>query len=196
MDSFWINVTEFFRNPEVWESLYETIPEDEIVAASVGCADGRETYSLAALLDAKGVDATVVGLDVDEKAVGKAREGWYEDVDTERFGEMSFIEDPSDYVEEDGGGYRMTEAVREPTRFGEKNAMESSERYRFDLVLCRNLLIYVDADRQGNIFEGITGMLDDGGLLVLGKTESVPAEYKDRFSAVDRKLRMYRYERN
>ncbi|MFW5984601.1 MAG: CheR family methyltransferase [Halobacteria archaeon] len=193
MDSFWINVTEFFRNPEVWELVYDVFPDDA-VTASVGCADGRETYSLSMVADAKGTDATVVGTDIDPKAVEIARRGVYNGVNTDRFEGMSFVDDVDDYIEKVEEGYRVTDKVRENTRFGVSNAMEASKRYRFDIVLCRNLLIYVDTDRRDRIFDAVTGMLADDGFLVLGKTESLPADYRDVFSAVDRKLRIYRYE--
>ena len=193
MDSFWINVTEFFRNPEVWERLYEMFPDD-CVAVSIGCADGREAYSLSALADAKEVDATVVGNDIDPKAVEIAREGVYDDVDIEAFEDMSFVRDANDYVEETDEGYRVTDTLREKTRFGVRNAMETSDRYRFDVVMCRNLLIYVDTDQRDRIFDGVTGMIADNGVLVLGKTESVPTEYRDVFTPIDRKLRVYRYD--
>jgi chemotaxis protein methyltransferase CheR len=193
MDSFWINVTGFFRNPDVWELVYEVFPDDAM-AASVGCADGRETYSLSILADAKGSDGTVVGTDIDPKAVEVAREGVYGDIDTDRLEGMSFVDDAGDYLEETDDGYRVTERVRDETRFGVSDAMETSDRYRFDIVLCRNLLIYVDTDRRDRIFDALTGMLAEGGFLVLGKTESVPEGYRDVFPAVDRGLRVYTYD--
>ena len=123
-----------------------------------------------------------------------ARKGVYGDIDTDRLEGMSFVDDAGDYLEETDDGYRVTERVRDETRFGVSDAMETSDRYSFDIVLCRNLLIYVDTDRRDRIFDALTGMLAEGGFLVLGKTESVPEGYRDVFPAVDRKLRVYRYE--
>jgi len=149
MDAFWINVTEFFRNPEVWERLYDFIPaEDGLRVASVGCADGREAYSLAVLLASKGIDASVTGIDADPHAVEVAREGVYgaelEDIET-----VSFVDDATRYVEETDEGVEIRDDLKRRVTFVQGNAMDASKRHSnaFDAVLCRNLLIYVRSDR-------------------------------------------------
>lgn len=194
MDAFWINVTGFFRNPDVWELLYDVLPDEGgLRAASVGCADGRETYSLAVLGVSKGLDVSVTGIDADPHAVEVAREGVY-DAGTDELESVSFVDDATKYVEGTDGGVEVREDLKEHVGFVQGNAMETKRRYTgaFDLVLCRNLLIYVRSERRDPIFDGVTGMLGEGGLLVLGKTESVPDEYRDSLETVDGRMRIYR----
>ncbi len=193
MDAFWINVTRFFRNPDVWERLYETLPDEgSLRAASVGCADGSEAYSLAVLCASKGVDVSVTGIDADPRAVEVAREGTY-DADIDELETVSFVDDATEYVVEKDDCLEVDREIRRNVDFVQGNAMDVSNLFRgYDLVLCRNLLIYVRADRREPIFEGVTGMLDDGGLLVLGKTESLPSDYRQKYTTVDGRLRIYR----
>lgn len=191
-EAFWINVTEFFRNPEVWEELYELFPEDEPRVLSAGCAGGREPYSLAILAREKDVDARVDGVDVASEAVERCRSGVYDAVDLDRFEEMSFVDDPFDHVEEVDDGYAVRDEVKEMVGFRQEDVLETLETLRFDVVVCRNLMIYVDSDDQERLVRRITEVLVEDGLLVIGKTERLPPELQDSYEAVDNRLRIYR----
>ncbi len=190
---FWINVTEFFRNPEVWEQLHISFPEeDDTRVLSAGCAGGREPYSLAVLAKEKEVDASVDGVDVASEAIERSRQGFYEDVDLDRFNEMSFVDDPYDHLREVDDGFRVREELRDMVRFRQADVMETMDTLSFDVVVCRNLLIYVDDDSQSKLVQKMTDLLSEDGLLVIGKTERMPQEFSDRYTTVDNRLRIYR----
>lgn len=191
-EAFWINVTEFFRNPEVWEKLYELFPEDEPRVLSAGCAGGREPYSLAVLSREKEVDARIDGVDVASEAVDRCRSGVYEDVDLDRFEKMSFVDDPFDHLEERPEGYAVREGLREMVSFRQADLLETMDTLRFDVVVCRNLFIYVNRDDQEELVQKITDVLDESGLLVIGKTERLPDGFDDQYETLDNRLRIYR----
>jgi len=194
VSALWINVTEFFRNEDVWGLVHELLPDDgEVRALSAGCSEGRETYSFSVLTAEKGIDAKVEGVDIDGDAVERARAGRYDDVDVERLDDLGFLGDIDRYIREDGDGYVVTDDVRERVGFHRSDVSDVMRSLNFDFVLCRNLLIYVNDSEKASVLEGLTEVLDEGGYLVLGKTERLPDEYDDVFETVDSRLRVYRY---
>ena len=187
----WVNVTEFFRNPGVWRLVYDALPEDADVL-SAGCSDGREAYSAAVASLEKGVDADIVGVDIDPQAVEKARQAVYGDVKTDGFDEVGFVSDPSNYLRPTDDGVRVADTVADRAGFRNLDITDLSAD-GFDVVLCRNLLIYVDDEKKKRVVDSLTDSLEAGGYLVLGKTERVPRGYADVFETVDSRLRVYRY---
>jgi chemotaxis protein methyltransferase CheR len=77
-------------------------------------------------------------------------------------------------------------------RFEQHDLIRGREKHDFDLVFCRNLLIYIDAEFKAPIFETVRGSLCEGGYLMIGMTETLPAECRDDFEAVDKQHRIYR----
>lgn len=194
VSALWINVTEFFRNEDVWELVHELLPEDgEVRALSAGCSEGRETYSFSILTAEKGIDAKVEGVDIDGEAVKRAMSGRYDEVDIERLENLDFLSDINRYIREDGDGYVVTDEVRDRVGFHRSDVSDLMRSLSFDFVLCRNLLIYVNDSEKASVLEGLTEVLNEGGYLVLGKTERMPEEYDDAFETVDSRLRVYRY---
>ncbi|AEA47469.1 CheR family methyltransferase [Archaeoglobus veneficus] len=193
-DALSINVTAFFRNPEVWQKLKEILEEDDtpIKAWSAACADGREPYSLAMLCEEIGRDIKIIATDIDEDALAAARRGVYEDSSvTNLMKELSFIGNIEKYVEIDGKTFRVKPSIKRKVTFMRhdmiRNAPPASD---FDLVLCRNFLIYIEPEYKPKVTENLYLALKKGGILVLGKTESLPVE--GYFEAVDRINRIYR----
>ncbi|PSP50312.1 chemotaxis protein CheR, partial [Halobacteriales archaeon QH_3_68_24] len=76
--------------------------------------------------------------------------------------------------------------------FERHDLIRGEDKHEFDLVLCRNFLIYIDADYKVPIFETITGSLVDRGYLVIGMTETLPSEFRDTYDPVAKKHRIYR----
>ncbi len=76
--------------------------------------------------------------------------------------------------------------------FEQHDLIRGDPKRDFDLVFCRNLLIYIDSEFKVPIFETIRGSLREGGYLMIGMTETLPAECRDSFEAVDKRHRIYR----
>jgi len=202
LDSLSINVTGFFRNPEAWESLRPILRElsDGRGTArlwSAPCADGREPYSLAMLaLDDPDVAhdrLTVLGTDINRDTLAAAREGVYEaSTTTDIESELAPLRNYEDYVDRDGDTFRVKERVRDLVTFERHDLIRGPEKRAFDLVCCRNLLIYIDPEYKVPIFETIRGSLRENGYLMIGMTETLPAECRDAFDPVDKQHRIYR----
>ena len=203
LDSLSINVTGFFRNPEAWESLREVLVDlteghGRVRVWSAPCADGREPYSVAMLaLDDDDIDARrveVLGTDINADILAVARAGAYEPSQTSDIAaELEPLEDPSQYVDEEADRFVVRDAVRQKVSVEQHDLIRGDLRRDFDLVLCRNLLIYIDASYKTPIFRTIRGSLRDGGYLMIGMTETLPSACREAFEPVAKQQRVYRH---
>lgn len=204
-DALTINVTRFFRNPELWQRLEHAVlpelwsrPWSPLRVWSAGCASGEEPYSLAMLaartahqaghpewIDRLAIDAT----DVDRVCLDRARAAWYP--------EDTFSETPPEllaaYTRERDGGREIDPSVRRPVRIGRLDlTQEEPQHDDYAMVICRNVLIYFDRPMQERLFDLFVGALHPGGYLVLGKVETVLGPTKERLELVDTRERIYR----
>jgi len=202
LDSLSINVTGFFRNPEAWEALRPVLQDltennRSVRLWSAPSADGREPYSAAMLaLDDPDVNASrveVLGTDINADILEAARDATYETSHTTDIAEeLAPLDDYAEYVEEDGNTFTVKETVTDMVTFEQHDLIRGRAKRDFDLVFCRNLLIYIDSEFKVPIFETIRGSLREGGYLMIGMTETLPAECRDDFEPVDKQHRIYR----
>ena len=203
LDALTINVTGFFRDPDMWENLLPVLRDltndrRRVEAWSAPCADGREPYSLAMVAEddssitARRID--ILATDISEEAISAARAGVYETTRTTDIAdELGPLDSYDPYVEQDGDQFRVRDRVKKQVTFGTHDLIRDEPESPKDLLFCRNLLIYIDAEYKTPLFETLQASLRDGGYLVLGKTESVPPECRDAFEPVAKRSRIYRY---
>ncbi|MCR0983731.1 CheR family methyltransferase [Roseomonas populi] len=197
-----IGVTQFFRDPAEFAVLEERVipgmlegkgAGDTIRVWVLGCATGEEAYSLAMLLrEAIGrMDAPphvqIFATDIDARALTVARTGRYpqsieKDVPPERLARW--------FVRE-GGTYAIHKDLREMCIFSAHNVIKDAPFSRTDLISCRNLLIYLNAELQERVIPLFHFSLRPGGHLFLGPSENVTRHGK-LFQPVDRKHRIFR----
>ena len=204
-DALTINVTRFYRNAETWNLLRrDLIPrlcapgEGEIRIWSAGCSSGEEAYTLAILaaehFDRSGrstelerlvVDAT----DVDRLSLERAKAARYR---AENLTEMP-PELVGRYLKADGPDLQVVARVRDRV-FVRRLDFSSGRAPRRDyqMVVCRNVLIYFDRPMQERLFQLFTDSLAPGGYLVIGKVETLLGAVRDRLVLVDPRERVYR----
>ncbi len=202
LDSLSINVTGFFRNPDAWEKLRlvlrELTEENRRVRIwSAPCADGREPYSIAMLaLDDSDINdraVEITGTDINPDILEEARRGEYETSQTTDIAEeLEPLDDYSAYIDQDGDTFSVRDRVKTKVSFEQHDLIRGDPKRDFDLVLCRNLLIYIDSDFKTPIFETIGGSLHPGGYLMIGMTETLPTTCRDDFEPVHKQHRIYR----
>jgi two-component system CheB/CheR fusion protein len=196
-----IGVTHFFRDPEVFAALAgEVIPallhgrgaDAELRLWVPGCATGEEAYSLAILIhEAVGALEVVppvkmFATDIDEPALDFARQGRYppsiaEEVSAERL-DRFFRKLP--------GGYQVNKEIRDMCVFSTHNIVSDPPFSKLDLISCRNLLIYLEAEIQKKLVPLFHYALAPGGYLVLGPSENLAA-YPELFRVVDKDHRVF-----
>lgn len=202
LDAFSVNVTSFFRNPEVWEEMRSVIralseERNRVRLWSAACSDGREPYSLSMLaLDDPEVDDSrirITATDIDREILAAARQGVYENTRTTDIGEqLAPLDESERYVERDGDQFAVTDAVKDRVSFERHDLINGDPKSNFDLVVCRNLFIYIDTEHKLPILETVSKSLSKGGYLVIGKTETLPELLKPAFEPVARRLRIYK----
>lgn len=196
-----INVTEFFRDPPAWEhlsrevfpALIESKVEDEPIRVwSAGCASGQEAYTCAMVLaELIGIEAyrervKIYATDIDEDALTQARLATY------NAKEMESV--PPEYRERyfERADQRLSfcKDLRRTVIFGRNNLIQDAPISRLDVLICRNTLMYFNAETQARILRHFHFALRDTGVLMLGKSEMM-ISHRDLFTASDLKMRIF-----
>ena len=198
-----INVTSFFRDPQVFDLLKETLipelvggqpPDRPLRIWVAGCSTGEEAYSLAMLFreqitaTERALKLQVFASDVDPHAVAIAREGLYPetieaDVSVARLGRFFSREDHA---------YRVSPELRAMVVFTVQDVLADPPFSRLDLISCRNLLIYLRPEAQAKVVSHFHFALRQGGILLLGSSETV-GDADARFQSISKPERLYRH---
>jgi two-component system CheB/CheR fusion protein len=198
-----INVTSFFRDPQVFDFLAEKIVPDLIRSKApdqplriwiAGCSTGEETYSLAMLFREqitaakRDIKLQVFASDVDPDAVAKARDGLYPEtieaeVSTARLAR---------FFSKDDHGYRVLPELRAAVVFTVQDVLADPPFSRLDLVSCRNLLIYLRPEAQAKVIALFHFALRESGVLILGSSETI-GDVDGRFEVISKAERIYRH---
>jgi two-component system CheB/CheR fusion protein len=195
-----IKVTGFFRDSPLWDKLRHSIlpemveragPGGEVRVWSIGCASGEEAYSIAMLLhdltSTHDFTFKVFATDRDAGAIAAAGRG--------RFSGAQVHVVPAELLNRwfvpSAEGYMVRRELRRSIVFGVHDLVKDAPISRLDLILCRNLFIYLDAAGQRRSLMHLSQALKPADLLVLGKSELLPAG-EELFTATDLELRIYR----
>jgi chemotaxis protein methyltransferase CheR len=179
------NETYFFRDRTPFDTLARhAIPElakmrdksRRIRIWSAGCSTGQEVYSIAMLFAEEpekwhGWTIDILGSDVSTACIDRARGGVYSQFEVQRgLGINQMIR----WFEETGDGWRAIEPLRKPVRFQVHNLLEPAPHPGgFDVVLCRNVLLYLNPEKKALAFERLAGSMAEDGWLMLGAGETV-----------------------
>ncbi|HVO18814.1 MAG TPA: chemotaxis protein CheB [Anaeromyxobacter sp.] len=200
-----IGVTGFFRDPPAWDVLRDKVlPEllerhpggGQLRAWSVGCSTGEEACSLAMVFKEvlervrprNSYSLQVFATDLHRGAIDQARQGVYPanvaaDVSPDRLRRF--------FVKEEDGRFRLSKEIREMLILAAQDVIRDPPFTRLDLVVCRNLLIYLEPEMQRRLLPLLHHSLNPGGVLFLGSSETIGG-LTDLFSPLDAKHRIYR----
>jgi len=177
-DYLTINVSSFFRDPEKFQQLGERIlptlvrPGAELTMWSAGCSHGAEAYTLAMLADAHGIRRyRVWATDIDRGVLSKATAGGPYSEDDVRSVPPALL---SRHFERRDSGLYIKPTVRSRVIFYEHNLLEDDVDRQFDLVVCRNVIIYFSDEAKRKALINLAKALRPGGVLFLGGTEVIP----------------------
>jgi two-component system CheB/CheR fusion protein len=197
-----INVTGFFRDADAWthlrddalpEMLAARKPSDPIRVWSAGCASGEEAYTIAILLaELLGTEqfrerVKIYATDVDEEALSQARHASYHEADVKAVPDE--LREP--YFEHHGQRYSFRTDLRRSVIFGRNDLVQDAPISRVDVLLCRNTLMYFNAETQARIVNRFHFAMNEDALLFLGKAEML-LSHGDLFQPIDLKRRFFR----
>jgi chemotaxis methyl-accepting protein methylase len=211
IEAFLIKVSSFFRDLLVFESLahrglpliierHRRDPSRQMRVWSAGCAAGEEAYSVAILL-AQALEVEdfpclpyICATDISPQTLTAAQTGRYhrESLETTTLGILDrFFRPTAEGFEVIPEIRRMVHFSRHDLTYRRSLAPADSVFGSFDLVLCRNVLIYFSLDLQKRVLEKLYCALNPGGVLVIGTFESLPREMEPRLTAIDRPHRIF-----
>jgi two-component system CheB/CheR fusion protein len=196
-----IGVTQFFRDPAAFEALEQrVIPEivrheraaETIRVWTPGCATGEEAYSVAILLR-EALDhvqanpkVQIFAGDIDDESLEVARLGRFSEAISQQMSPARLHR----FFDKQGHGYQVTKGIRDMVIFSRHSLIRDPPFSRLDLIVCRNVLIYLESPLQKQAAVAFHYALRPGGFLFLGPSESV-AGPADLFRVVDKKYHIY-----
>lgn len=177
LDFITINVTEFFRNPEIFDDFKTKVKEELIKGNSplkvwsAACSTGAEPYSAAMILDemSPGVRHNIIATDIDSTILERAKKGEYieseiKNVKKEQINKYFTIKDDK---------YIINPKIRSMVNFKKHDLILDRYDMDFDIIICRNVVIYFNAEIKDEIYRKFNRSLKKNGLLFVGATESI-----------------------
>ena len=201
-----INVTSFFRDPDAFSLLKSTILPKLLKSKESGetlriwvaaCATGEEVYTIAMLLleikEETKIDIPfqIFASDLSTEAIRAARIGEYT---TEQISNLS-PERAERFFTKSKNKYRIARSLRDICVFAPHNILRDPPFSRIDFISCRNMLIYMDITAQKKVMSTFHYALNDGGCLMLGKSETIGASAQ-LFTTIDKKYKLYSRKKN
>jgi len=174
------NESSFFRDGKPFEHLRRLLPG--LMAArpaghririwSAACSTGQEAYSVAMILNELGIrHAEIIGTDLSREVVARAREGIFTQFEVQRGLPVQLL---VKHFRQESGKWRIAPELRAMVRFEERNLLDDHRALgRFDIIFCRNVLIYFDPPTKGKVLNALAAQLVPDGALYLGGAETV-----------------------
>lgn len=172
-----INVTEFFRTPEKFSELEAKVIPDLLKSSSklnvwsAGCSIGAEPYSLAMIL--KEMTPTtrhrILASDLDVEILAKAKQGVYTENELKAISPAR----KKNYFTLEGGKYAVSSEIKSRVEFKQHNLLLDRFETGFDLILCRNVVIYFTEEAKDQLYRRFFAALKPGGVLFVGGTEAI-----------------------
>lgn len=182
LDHITINVTEFYRNPSLWEVLQgEIIPrflkeKRKIKCWSSACSSGEEPYTLAMIFNELGItNYEIIASDLDEGVLAKAQLGIY--------GERVLKDLPKNfsdkYFDKKDLTYEISNTIKKNVKFKRLDLLGDTFDSNYDLIICRNVMIYFTEEANTQLYHKLSEALSTDGVLFVGSTEQIfrPEKY-------------------
>lgn len=189
LDRMTINVSEFYRNAKRWDVLDKKIlprlvkNTDRLKVWSAACSTGEEPYTLAMVI-AKHMPlskVTILATDIDDEVIARAKTGIYH--------ERSLNELPAElkmkYFEKNGDYYKVNQEIIKAVTFKKHNLLAEPFENNFDLIVCRNVLIYFTEEAKDLLYGKFSHALKQSGVFFVGSTEQIFSAAQYQFETED-----------
>ncbi|OYT28108.1 MCP methyltransferase [Thermoplasmatales archaeon ex4572_165] len=207
-DYLTINVTEFFRDASAYECIQNDVlpmlssEKEKIRIWSAGSSDGKEAYSIAMmcveLLGLKNAQKRVkiIGSDIDRESIEHARRGEYISKpnvpQTDIIKQLRFIKNPELYFNIQNNIYSIKSEVKQIVQFENHDLISGIKKFNFDMILCRNVVIYFNRELQKILYNDFYNALNMNGFFVMGKTETLFGDSRNLFESYNTRERIFK----
>ncbi len=203
IDELLVNLTELFRNPDAWIMIRdEILPKFNLTKQldvwHAGCSTGEEIYTMAIVLKECGLlpNSRILATDLSKTALDKAKKGNYSHTVLKNY-LRPFLKFYPDRKLEDFFIFHDSHAEIRPTfkknvEFQKHNLVTGVMNRQFDIIFCRNVMIYFDEELKRRVFRLLNSCLKDGGYLILGYYDTMPNESINLFDVHSNTTRIYK----
>jgi len=177
LDFITINVTEFFRNPDIFNDFEKLLKNNYLNQSkslkiwSAACSIGAEPYSISMILDdlSYGINHKILATDIDNTILQRAKQGIY------TYNEVKNVKKTylSKYFNIKDDKYIIDDKIKRNVTFKKHDLILDEYEKGFDIIICRNVVIYFNQDIKEKIYTKFSDSLKKGGLLFVGATESI-----------------------
>ena len=193
-----INVSEFFRNPNQWEILIDTVVPElmrkkrKLKVWSAACSTGEEPYTLVMALSRLMPlsDIKILAVYIDKEAINKAKSGVYSKKSIENVPE----DFKTKYFTPIGSSFKISDDIKRCVDFKHFNLLKDSYPRDYDLIVCRNVMIYFTEEAKEEMYHNFNSALIENGVLFVGSTEQIILPQRYNFKAL--KTFFYQKETN
>ncbi len=205
LEEITVNVTEMFRDPSFWRVVRDHIVPNILLNHSTvsiwhaGCSSGEEVFSMAILLKEMGIlhKAKIIASDLDRTILDKAKKGEYAlknmDLNQKNYIRFQGIANLSDYYTVSNGKVIMDKSLIEQVSFREHDLVRGMVFNKFDIVLCRNVMIYFNQTLQNEVLKKLHESLFKYGYLTIGSKESlIWCDIANKFIVVNNEEKIYK----
>ncbi|PIB37379.1 hypothetical protein BFP72_03495 [Reichenbachiella sp. 5M10] len=203
IDDLLVNLTELFRNPDAWIMIRDQILDkfknkSQLKIWHAGCSTGEEVFTMSMVLDDKGMlyKTKSLATDLSDAALSKAKNGVYSLMIMKQY-LRPFLEYYPNRKMDDFFEFKEKDAVIKDTykkhvTFKKHNLVQDQVHEKFDIIFCRNVMIYFDETLKLKVLNLFNDCLNEGGYLVIGYYDIMPDGGKQIFDTYDVKTRIYK----
>lgn len=201
IDEMTVNLTELFRNPAFWTDLGTVLKKryarKSLKVWHAGCSSGEEVYTMAIVLQEIGLlsTASLVGTDLSRKMLVKAWEGDYKLFASKYKKSLREVFpqiDLATYFDQENEQFKVRSSLKSRVNFFHHNLVKNGSLGQFDIIFCRNVMIYFDDELRLKVLDLFWRSLREDGLFIIGFYDMIPQEYKNYFVLEDPVNRIYR----
>lgn len=203
IDDLLVNLTEMFRNPEIWIKIKDDLlpqykDKFRFRVWHAGCSTGEEIYTMGIVLTQSKMyqKSAVFATDLSSTAMAKAMEGRYHQILWKKY--MSSFQQyfPTGSLDGlykiEGDEAVIDESLKKNVTFQRHNLVTDSVSKKFDIIFCRNVMIYFDETLKMKVITMFHQALEPGGFLIIGYYDMLPEQHKELFTLYDATTRIYR----
>lgn len=203
IDDLTVNLTELFRNPDIWKKMQDSVLEELKSNSSLsmwhaGCSTGEEVYTMAIVLQDKRLlwKSRALATDLSSSAIAKAKEGRYPSILISKYSKsfQKYLHNAQieNFFKKDNEEWIVNSELKNHVEFKEHNLVQEGMHRKFDIVFCRNVMIYFDDTLKNKVIKLFYDSLRPKGFFVIGYYDMLTDESKELFDVYDSKTRIYR----
>lgn len=207
IDELLVNLTEFFRNYDLWQKvkndvLHKMSNQNELPIWHAGCSSGEEVYTMAIVLKERFMlhKSRILATDLSAKALAQGVEGRYNNIIWSKCAKSYALYNPEGDVEryfsKGEDHFEVINQLKKDVRYERHNLVQDPVKGKFKIIFCRNVMLYFDSVLKMKVLEVFYDALDDNGFFIIGYYDMLPYKSKEMFTLYCAKTRIYKKNLN